>query len=96
MTVDTNDEHYLTIRVTRSFRDKVAKMIDQVFITGKRCSHSEKGREVKPHQLALIEAAWEVAQRHPGEFTQAIMRRTHTRGGLGIRADHLAGGHRPR
>lgn len=94
MTVDTNDDDVM-IKIARPFRDRVAKMIEQVFVTGKRC-HMVDGREFRPHQQVMLEAAWEVAQRYPQEFSMAVMRRTEQRREIGVRADHLAGGHRPR
>ncbi len=97
MTVDTKDaqDDTLMIRIHKGFRDKVAAMAERMFITGKRC-HRKDGREFRPHQSALIEAAWEVAQRYPQEFSMAVMRRTEPREHIGVRADHLASGHRPR
>lgn len=92
---DTPHEDTTAIRITNVLREKINKMADKVFIYGNRC-HQRLRREVKPSQMALIEAAWEVAQRHPDEFTVAIMRRTEPRAGIGISSAHVAGGHRPR
>ncbi len=94
MTVDTQNDTIM-IRILKAFRDKVSAMADQMFITGKRC-HKVDGREFKPHQAALLEAAWEVAQRHPDEFSMAVMRRTEERENIGISAARIAAGHRPR
>ena len=89
-------ENTTLVRVANDLRDLVNTMADSIYTTGKRCHVSAKGREVKPHQGALLAAAWEVAQRHPDQFLQAVMRVTESRSDVGIQTHKLAEGHRPR
>jgi hypothetical protein len=85
------------VNVSLRLRDKLNRMIEQLFHTGKRCELAADGTERKPKQTVLLEAAWEVALRHPGELQSAIMRRTELRKQeTGVRIDYLASGHRPR
>lgn len=83
------------VRITNVLRDKINAMADKVFIHGNRC-HQRLRREVKPSQMALMEAAWEVANRHPDELTVAIMRRTEPRTDFGNASVNIAAGHRPK
>lgn len=84
------------MQVGAALRHAVAEMAYRVFWMGKRCELSPKHREVAPHLATLLEAAWEVAQRHPGELQMAIMKRTEARAESGQQAGKLAAGHRPR
>lgn len=83
------------INITIALRDKLNAMADRLYIYGNRCARSAAGRETKPQQRALLEAAWEVAQRYPEELTMAIMRRTEPRTDSSA-STHVASGHRPR
>lgn len=94
---DDELDNLAPVQVSLRLRDKMNKMIDQVFHVGKRCRTTPTGQERPPSQTMLLEAAWEVALRHPGELQSAIMRRTEPRyQEVGVRIDHLASGHRPR
>lgn len=94
--LSTPDSDTTLVTLSNALRHKLNTMAEKLFIVGNRCVHSSTGRELRPHQRLLLEAAWEVAQRYPQEFSMAVMRRTEPRAEFGIRADHLATGHRPR
>ncbi len=84
------------MRVSGWLRRRLTEMAARVWDTGKRCEVTPSGREVAPHQSTLLEAAWEVAARHPGELQTAIMKRTEGRSETGSLSALVAKRARPR
>lgn len=90
------EDNRAPVPVGEPLRRALAAMARRIFWTGKRCERTPTGREVAPHLATLLDAAWEVAQRHPSELQMAIMKRTEQREETGQATDRIASGHRPR